>query len=198
MFGERSQKREHLTRWELLGRGRSEGRIIYLPGQGILPHTDGPAYEPIVTILSLNSHTILTLQPSPTFYPPPPKIAEITSSPPPTSGVPATIHILIPPRSLFVMSSTLYSTYLHSIEARKMDTMEELKACVNWEEYLVSEDERLVAAAAGEGTENGVVSKSEQEASRRMVEAGMGWERGRRVSLTCRRVSKVRRGIKLG
>lgn len=35
----------------------------------------------------------------------------------------------------------------------------------------------------------------ESVAKRRLVEEGSGWERGRRISLTCRKVEKVRKGI---
>lgn len=31
----------------------------YEAGQGIMPHTDGPAYHPIVTTISLQSHTVI-------------------------------------------------------------------------------------------------------------------------------------------
>jgi len=31
----------------------------YLPGQGIMPHTDGPLYRPMVAIISLASHTVM-------------------------------------------------------------------------------------------------------------------------------------------
>lgn len=72
---------------------------------------------------------------------------------------------------------------------------------------------RTVGEGLGEesGSESGessdgeeVVEVGEEEAvrelvaRRRLVEEGSGWERSRRVSLTCRRVSKVRKGIKLG
>ncbi|OUC48670.1 hypothetical protein D917_01111 [Trichinella nativa] len=33
----------------------------YLPGQGIMPHTDGPAYFPVVANITLGSHTVLDL-----------------------------------------------------------------------------------------------------------------------------------------
>ena len=33
----------------------------YLPGQGIMPHTDGPAFFPMVSTVSLGSHTFLDL-----------------------------------------------------------------------------------------------------------------------------------------
>jgi alkylated DNA repair protein alkB family protein 6 len=31
----------------------------YEAGQGIMPHTDGPVYYPIVTTMSLQSHTVI-------------------------------------------------------------------------------------------------------------------------------------------
>lgn len=31
----------------------------YQAGQGIMPHTDGPVYHPIVTTVSLQSHTVI-------------------------------------------------------------------------------------------------------------------------------------------
>lgn len=31
----------------------------YLPGQGIMPHEDGPAFYPVISTISLGSHTIL-------------------------------------------------------------------------------------------------------------------------------------------
>lgn len=189
----------------------------YLPGEGILPHTDGPAYEPIVSNLSLGSHTILTLRPSPSFYegvepsspdPGAPLAILATPSSEPTAEAPPAppeISILLPPRSLFLLTSTLYSTFLHTIEARSLDTMEQLRACVNWDEYWANVLESEVAEVEGKDGElvdNEVEAvdeaKRQHGASRRMVEAGKGWERGRRVSLTCRRVSKVRTGIKLG
>ena len=187
--------------------------LRYLPGEGILPHTDGPAYEPLVSNLSLGSHIILTLTPSPSFYKGVESLSPLTASltllPPSTSSasetavapeVPPDISIFLPPRSLLVLSSILYSTFLHTIEARKMDTMDELKACVNWNEYWASvlEDGKTGEDGEPRGKEESEESKREHEASRRLVEAGKGWERGRRVSMTCRRVAKVRMGIKLG
>ncbi|KAH9294698.1 hypothetical protein KI387_038286, partial [Taxus chinensis] len=37
----------------------------YLPGQGIMPHQDGPAYFPVVAILSLGSPAVMCFTPHP-------------------------------------------------------------------------------------------------------------------------------------
>lgn len=207
----------------------------YLPGQGILPHTDGPAYEPLVATLSLGSHTVLTLTPAPHSSPTPTSPTDSSSSSPaesdPTPS--AEITLLLPPRSLLLLSTPLYTTHHHSILPLSFDPMPVLRACANWESYwacgaglegFVPGPSWGRAEGAGElrevdgrawrdvggglGSENGseeeVEEVGEEEARRelvarrRLVEEGSGWERGRRVSLTCRRVSKVRKGIKLG
>lgn len=58
------------------------------------------------------------------------------------------------------------------------------------------DEEEKEAKRVGQETEARM--KRESIARRRFVEDGDGWERGRRISLTCRRVLKVRKGIKLG
>ncbi|GAA6064334.1 hypothetical protein JCM10212_003579 [Sporobolomyces blumeae] len=252
----------------------------YLPGQGILPHTDGPAYLPCTTTLSLGSHTILSLRSKPDHLrgakpstddahrrdddaerdgssrqPRPPSIAPTAS----TSSRPVPIdkiEVLLPPRSLLVLSSTLYSDYLHGIQPLSHSPIESLKACANWEgwwRWKGEHDEALVKrgkedrATSGNGREEGNDSRDDEAgkeltevtgggvdppepndsttleprseedddddvevlnetsperlervaAERKLVESGHGWERGKRVSLTCRRVERIRR-IKLG
>lgn len=127
-----------------------------------------------------------------------------TSPPSPTPPSPTTI--LLPPRSLIVLSADVYSTYMHGIEKDvKLDSMEALRACANWESYWEAGGGLTLSSDAG-GDVDGVESSgmdrekliAEVVARRRMAEAGKGWERGTRVSLTCRMVEKVRRGIKLG
>ncbi|GAA5889542.1 hypothetical protein JCM5296_005980 [Sporobolomyces johnsonii] len=177
----------------------------YLPGQGIMPHTDGPAYLPCTSTLSLGSHTILSLRSKPAHLQPP-----SASSPPssPTASEPRAaekpapevekIDIFLPPRSLVVLTGELYASWLHGIQPLKADPLELLKACANWEGWW---DWQLESAAEGAGEGDGK-EKSEAERKkdvddrRKLVEAGHGWAREKRVSLTCRRVQKVRR-IKL-
>jgi alkylated DNA repair protein alkB family protein 6 len=71
----------------------------YLPGQGIMPHQDGPLYNPIVATVTLNSHAILN------FYPH--GVEKGTIEP--------EFSVLLEPRSLFVQTDRLYKTYLHGI-----------------------------------------------------------------------------------
>jgi alkylated DNA repair protein alkB family protein 6 len=71
----------------------------YLPGQGIMPHQDGPLYNPIVATVTLNSHSILN------FYPH--GVEKATNEP--------EFSVLLEPRSLFVQTGQLYKTYLHGI-----------------------------------------------------------------------------------
>lgn len=79
----------------------------YASGEGIMPHQDGPAYEPRVAILSLGSHTVMR------FY------KELKDAQPSTHQ-PA-LSVYIPPRSLLLFTSSLYSTYFHAIDERAED-----------------------------------------------------------------------------
>jgi alkylated DNA repair protein alkB family protein 6 len=84
----------------------------YTPGQGIMPHEDGPLYTPVVTTISLGSTALLD------FYRP---IEESRQD----SGVSLQeryiTSILLEPRSLVVLTEDLYIKYLHGIEARTSD-----------------------------------------------------------------------------
>ena len=185
----------------------------YKPGDGILPHTDGPAYAPLVATLSLGSHTILSMRPSPVAST---STALDTTASPSTNSTADIISLLLPPRSLLLLSGELYG-YMHGIETYEFDKMETLKACLNWEEYWDEADgvadfssddgsddeeeeekDEVEKEAKRQGEETEARLKRESIARRRFVEDGDGWERGRRISLTCRRVTKVRKGIKLG
>jgi alkylated DNA repair protein alkB family protein 6 len=76
----------------------------YLPGQGIMPHQDGPLYNSIVATVTLNSHSILN------FYPHASNVTstiEMSSEP--------EFSVLLEPRSLFIQTGQLYKTYLHGI-----------------------------------------------------------------------------------
>jgi alkylated DNA repair protein alkB family protein 6 len=159
----------------------------YLPGQGILPHTDGPAYLPCTTTLSLGSHTVLCLR-----SPPSSSSSDSPSAPPEVQK----IDLYLPPRSLLVLRCDLYSTYLHGIQPHSIDSIPTLVGCANWEEWW---DWLGGAFQPDEGKMTGEEWEKECKRRKEVVETGEGWERGKRVSLTCRRVPKVRKGLfKLG
>uniref|UniRef100_A0AC34PVE8 Fe2OG dioxygenase domain-containing protein n=1 Tax=Panagrolaimus sp. JU765 TaxID=591449 RepID=A0AC34PVE8_9BILA len=83
----------------------------YLPGQGIMPHTDGPAFFPMVSTISLGSHTFLD------FYQP---IDEENMKPLEERYVGS---MLIQPRSLILIKDEAYHCKLHGIEERKTDVI---------------------------------------------------------------------------
>jgi alkylated DNA repair protein alkB family protein 6 len=72
----------------------------YQPGQGIMPHEDGPAYFPVTATVSLGSHTVLEIYKKN-------EQGERESSP--------TWRILQEPRSLLVTSESMYTNTLHGI-----------------------------------------------------------------------------------
>lgn len=72
----------------------------YLPGEGIMPHTDGPAYYPKVAIVSLGADTAFQ------FW---------------TMGRIPNVTLRAEPRSLLVFSDMYYTDLLHGIEAKGED-----------------------------------------------------------------------------
>lgn len=85
----------------------------YSPGQGIMPHEDGPLYMPNVAIVSLGSALVMDIRPHPTKHPE----GSLTSSP--TSS----FSLLLEPRSLFIFRDEVYQTHLHGIAARTEDIL---------------------------------------------------------------------------
>nr|XP_040227987.2 alpha-ketoglutarate-dependent dioxygenase alkB homolog 6 [Anopheles coluzzii] len=88
----------------------------YLPGQGIMPHLDGPLFFPTITTISCGSHTVLE------YY-------EQTEDASGQSGSGSLVRqhktsILLEPRSLLVVKDDMYHKYLHSIAEREEDTID--------------------------------------------------------------------------
>ncbi|KAL3076378.1 hypothetical protein niasHT_039867 [Heterodera trifolii] len=77
----------------------------YLPGQGIMPHTDGPAFFPLISTISLGSHTVLD------FYDQDPSNASHRTF----AG-----SVLLERRSLVLIAGHAYQM-LHGIDERKTD-----------------------------------------------------------------------------
>ncbi|XP_076681804.1 putative RNA/DNA demethylase ALKBH6 [Andrena cerasifolii] len=81
----------------------------YLPGQGIMAHTDGPLFHPIVTTINCGSHTLLD------FY------KRLDKSQP--QELKLEFSFLLEPRSLLILQGDLYHNYLHSIAERDTDVI---------------------------------------------------------------------------
>lgn len=90
----------------------------YQPGEGIMPHTDGPAYYPITATISLGSHTILNIYEKN-------EQGERQTEP--------TWKILQEPRSLLVTASNMYGDTLHGIAEIQVDEQLNADNIVNWE-----------------------------------------------------------------
>lgn len=98
----------------------------YNPGEGIMPHEDGPMYFPTVTTISLGSQTLLD------FYQPIQRENEMGEV-----GFPQTeenrfvLSLLLEPRSLLVLKDEMYLHYLHGIRPTSQDTITEKVANLN-------------------------------------------------------------------
>jgi len=81
----------------------------YEPGQGILPHTDGPAYSPWAAILSLGSAAVFDFWRDHAHA---------------ATGMLPALSLLLPPRSLLIFSEDAYQKHLHGLADRPCDTLE--------------------------------------------------------------------------
>jgi alkylated DNA repair protein alkB family protein 6 len=74
----------------------------YVSGQGIMPHTDGPLYTPVICTVSLGAHTVIDFSEA--------------------LGGESSGSLLLQPRSLLVVADHLYAG-LHGIGERTYDTL---------------------------------------------------------------------------
>ncbi|KAH9466653.1 hypothetical protein MJO29_000516 [Puccinia striiformis f. sp. tritici] len=161
----------------------------YNPGDGILPHLDGPAYFPTVATISLESDTVYDFHCYSDRYESlsarlnghdPEDRAEREKKQADEKVATGTVEggraiarqplfsLFVPRRSLIIISGECYTELLHSIPARPVDLLSpHLQACLNWSHF---------SQYASQLTNNSL-------------------ERGRRVSLTCRRVERVVKGL---
>ncbi|XP_055693427.1 alpha-ketoglutarate-dependent dioxygenase alkB homolog 6 [Lutzomyia longipalpis] len=88
----------------------------YLPGQGIMPHTDGPLFHPVISTISCGSHTILRLQ----------KMAPTSAGNESVEDDSQAVQeILVEPRSLLLIKDKAYHEHMHSIEELLEDRIDE-------------------------------------------------------------------------
>nr|XP_019008654.1 uncharacterized protein I206_06336 [Kwoniella pini CBS 10737]OCF47435.1 hypothetical protein I206_06336 [Kwoniella pini CBS 10737] len=167
----------------------------YLPGQGISPHEDGPAFRPLVATLSLGYHTILDIHHylNPT-KPSPPMTSQVesdTESGKTIAAIPLA-HLLLMPRSLLILKSSLYTSHLHSISSKEEDTIVHRTLSDS-----VSED-RIVKANGGVEIAN-MELLGDAEVIDSLKNTGE-WtaKRDTRISLTFRQAEKVLKGGALG
>lgn len=148
----------------------------YLPGQGIMAHSDGPLFHPVICTLSCGSHTILE------FFEKDTETSNTTNetekadngdaaAPDDNKTTPKRkpiCQLMIEPGSLLILKDDMYNKYLHSISEVTEDlitnNIANIDRCINFRNRL-----------------------------------GEVVQRGRRISLTIRHVPKTTRlRIKLG
>ncbi|GFZ46694.1 hypothetical protein JCM24511_03914 [Saitozyma sp. JCM 24511] len=160
----------------------------YQPGQGISPHEDGPAFRPLVATISLGSHTVLDIHHyTSTTSPSPPMVATTPPSGPdgedqgrPIAAIPLA-HLLVLPRSLLILSSSLYTSHLHGIAPRPAD-------------IVVASADRITQGSEAVAVVN-VELLGDAEVVDGLRNSGQ-WEkaRGTRTSLTFRHAGKTLKG----
>ncbi|KAL5783780.1 hypothetical protein ACOSP7_008809 [Xanthoceras sorbifolium] len=174
----------------------------YLPNQGIMPHQDGPAYFPVVAILSLGSPVVMDFTPhsklrtstdtskndvdcrSSGGQPFVPETDELIDNHRPFS-------ILLMPRSLLIFkddaysgkfSSSIFADYLHGIKDSEV------------QQYngVVNETEALTNYKLGSSS---LSSSKKAIEVMRSNDAKIIHRSSTRVSLTCRLVLKVHKNL---
>ncbi|KAG8191355.1 hypothetical protein JTE90_006101 [Oedothorax gibbosus] len=78
----------------------------YLPGQGIMPHEDGPLFYPTIATITLSSHTVLD------YYKKEGDSGSYVGS------------LLLDRCSLLLVKGDLYTSHLHGIQERSSDTLD--------------------------------------------------------------------------
>jgi len=150
----------------------------YLPGQGIMPHEDGPAYHPVVATISLGSHSVFH------YYQYTTADMEIQESSPHSLVEGRTIDpkpilsLVLERRSLVISRGPMYTSHLHGIQEISED-------CVSAD----SSASPPVITDLGVKVANWQMLTGEE--ARRVMEHGGVLKRGIRYSLTYRDVGRV-------
>jgi len=164
----------------------------YLPGQGIMPHQDGPAYFPVVAILSLGSPAVMTFTPHP-------KLITLqhngnnekyqTKSDGSQENVRhqdnhMSLSTVLLPRSLLVFKDSAYEDYLHGIEE---STVHHFDEAINID--AVSGDTSNNTCFTDLTTNDDICIEAPVKNRSTISRTGT------RVSLTCRLVPKVNKNL---
>ncbi|KAG8371785.1 hypothetical protein BUALT_Bualt13G0124300 [Buddleja alternifolia] len=158
----------------------------YLPDQGIMPHQDGPAYAPVVAILSLGSSIVMDFVPHPSVEKATGTSAnnnnEDVSLKPAhmevNSGEYLPFSVVLMPRSLLIFKDTAYSDYLHGIKDCENQPCDE---AVNVTDGLKSDGRAQPVSGLKIYREGGGETAIHRTATR--------------VSLTCRVVTRVHKHL---
>ncbi|XP_070047911.1 alkylated DNA repair protein ALKBH6 homolog isoform X2 [Nicotiana tomentosiformis] len=157
----------------------------YLHNQGIMPHQDGPAYYPVVAILSLGSPVVMDFTPHPNLSSSThgngvddkisdPGAAVMNSGEQLDNCHPFSIVLM--PRSLLIFKDLVYSDYLHGIKDSEVQRCNEAVNLTNAQNHGVVQ--QLSGSVKALDSDDTVIYRANT-----------------RVSLTCRVVTKVCKNI---
>lgn len=153
----------------------------YQPGQGIMPHQDGPKYFPVVATVSLGSHAVFNYF----RY----KAEDVEAE----DGVGKAVEevpmlsLLLEPRSLIVSCCDMYTSNLHGI-----DSLEEDNVFPSVPAMTVSAKENLsLNWVPGGVTPIDNWEMLGDEVTKQFVAKGAVLKRGTRYSLTFRDVERI-------
>lgn len=146
----------------------------YLHNQGIMPHQDGPAYFPVVAILSLGSPVVMDFTPHSRLKSCADQLTENFDDKDSNGTTHCPFSILLMPRSLLIFKDEAYSGYLHGISDNSLQCYEQAVNKNEVQNCLLE-------------SENETVKVNRDHSS---------FERtNTRVSLTCRLVPKVHKHL---
>ncbi|KAJ7658495.1 hypothetical protein B0H17DRAFT_346927 [Mycena rosella] len=146
----------------------------YLPGQGIMPHEDGPAYFPVVATLSLGSHSVFHYY----RYKPDVEGAQLERTEGRSIDPAPVLTVLLEPRSVVISERALYSTHLHAI--REIE-----------EDLITAGNAAAPPMLADLGVPVANWDRVTGADTIRVMSEGGALKRATRYSLTCRDVEKV-------
>ncbi|XP_061351739.1 alkylated DNA repair protein ALKBH6 homolog [Gastrolobium bilobum] len=160
----------------------------YLPNQGIMPHQDGPAYFPVVAILSLESPVVMDFTPHARLKLDPQHVTDRDSD----EGAfeigedkwlddHHPFSVLLMPRSLLIFKDKAYSDYLHGIKDCAVHCYD---GAVNETEALKHNESNRHLFSSEDAVET--IGKEEYKNLSRT---------SNRISLTCRLVPKVHKNL---
>ncbi|XP_073824838.1 alpha-ketoglutarate-dependent dioxygenase alkB homolog 6 [Musca autumnalis] len=96
----------------------------YLAGQGIMPHTDGPLFYPLIMTISCGSHTVLQFSKREKRDNSPECTEDNSKVESANDGKREVLFkLILEPRSLLILKDELYSDYLHSIDEVESDIL---------------------------------------------------------------------------
>ncbi|KAF8970715.1 hypothetical protein BDZ97DRAFT_1652340 [Flammula alnicola] len=139
----------------------------YLPGQGIMPHEDGPQYHPAVATISLGSHAIFH------YYQYQSDTDDVAASRGrgKTIDMIPVLSILLEPRSLIISSGTMYLSHLHGIDEVEEDV--------------------IASTPTSPGIIISNLDQLQDPQIKQLISEGLPLKRGIRHSLTCRDVGRI-------